>query len=45
MEDSVVHSVNIIKNHPLLPENTPVHGLVIDPETGKLDLVINGYEG
>jgi len=22
----------------------PVHGLVIDPGTGKLDLVVNGYE-
>jgi carbonic anhydrase len=44
VEDSVEHSVNIIKNHPLLPENTPVHGLVINPETGKLDLIVNGYE-
>lgn len=44
VEDSVANSVKIIKNHPLLPENVPVHGLVIDPETGKLDLVINGYE-
>jgi carbonic anhydrase len=44
VEDSVEHSVNIIKNHPLLPENTPVHGLVINPETGRLDLIVNGYE-
>jgi carbonic anhydrase len=44
VEDSVAHSVDVIKNHPLLPENTPVHGLVINPETGKLDLVVNGYE-
>ena len=44
VEESVAHSVDVIKNHPLLPENTPVHGLVIDPETGKLDIVINGYE-
>ena len=44
VEESVEHSVNVIKNHPLLPENTPVHGLVINPETGKLDLVVNGYE-
>lgn len=44
VEDSVANSVKIIKNHPLLPERVPVHGLVIDPETGKLDLVINGYE-
>ncbi|MBB6445807.1 beta-class carbonic anhydrase [Bacillus benzoevorans] len=44
VEDSVANSVKIIKNHPLLPENVPVHGLLINPETGKLDLVINGYE-
>ena len=44
VEDSVAHSVDVIKHHPLLPENTPVHGLVIHPETGKLDLVVNGYE-
>ena len=44
VEESVAHSVDVIKNHPLLPENTPVHGLVIDPETGKLDVVIDGYK-
>lgn len=44
VEDSVAHSVGVIKNHPLLPNNVPVHGLVIDPSTGKLDLVINGYD-
>lgn len=44
VEDSVAHSVEVIKNHPLLPNNVPVHGLVINPETGKLDMVINGYE-
>ncbi|WP_394239494.1 beta-class carbonic anhydrase [Niallia oryzisoli] len=44
VEESVAHSVDVIKNHPLLPGNTPVHGLVIDPATGKLDLVVNGYE-
>lgn len=44
VEDSVAHSVEVIQNHPLLPNNIPVHGLVIDPETGKLDLIINGYE-
>ncbi|MEB8646758.1 carbonic anhydrase, partial [Bacillus cereus] len=25
-------------------EEVPVHGLVIDPDTGKLDLVVNGYD-
>lgn len=40
---SIEQSVNIIKNHPLLPEGIPVHGLVIDPHTGKLDVVTKGY--
>ncbi|QOY33776.1 beta-class carbonic anhydrase [Anaerobacillus isosaccharinicus] len=44
VEDSVKHSVDIVKNHPLLPSNIPIHGLIIDPKTGKLDTVINGYQ-
>lgn len=44
VEDSVRHSVSAIMNHPLLPKHVPVHGLVIDPTTGKLDIVINGYD-
>jgi len=44
VEESVVHSVKTIKNHPLMPVGVPVHGLVIDPKTGKLDLVIDGYK-
>lgn len=44
VEDSVVSSVKIIRNHPLLPPNTPVHGMVMDPSTGKLDLLTDGYE-
>lgn len=43
VQESVHHSVELIKNHPLMPKDVPVHGLVIDPETGKLDLVIEGY--
>ncbi|OIJ11660.1 carbonic anhydrase [Anaerobacillus arseniciselenatis] len=44
VEESVSHSVEMVKKHPLLPKEIPVHGLVIDPDTGKLDLVVNGYE-
>jgi carbonic anhydrase len=43
VEESVKNSVDLIKNHPLIPEHIAVHGLVIDPETGKLDLVVDGY--
>ena len=41
---SVRHSVEMIRNHPLMPKSVPVHGLVIHPTTGKLDLMVNGYD-
>lgn len=44
IEKSVLHSVEIIRNHPLIPKDTLVHGLVIDPNTGKLHLVTDGKE-
>ena len=44
VEESVAHSVEMIRNHPLMHSDVPVHGLVIDPSTGKLDLVKSGYE-
>ncbi|MCJ2146850.1 carbonic anhydrase [Bacillus paralicheniformis] len=43
VEDSVSHSVNMVRNHPLMPSDVPVHGLVIDPKTGCLDVVEDGY--
>nr|WP_263325343.1 carbonic anhydrase [Neobacillus sp. Marseille-Q6967] len=43
VNQSVEHSVGVIKNHPLMPDGVPVHGLVIDPKTGRLDLVVDGY--
>lgn len=39
VRDSVINSVSIIRNHPLLPSNILVHGLLIDPDTGELELV------
>ncbi|WP_433747159.1 beta-class carbonic anhydrase [Falsibacillus pallidus] len=44
VQENVENSVSMIKNHPLMDKKVPVHGLVIDPGTGKLDLLINGYE-
>lgn len=44
VEDAVKDSVSMVKHHPLLPEGVRIHGLVIDPETGKLDVVVDGYE-
>lgn len=42
-EDGVRQSVKVIRSHPLLPKDVAVHGLLIDPCTGKLDLVVDGY--
>lgn len=39
---SVLKSVNLVRTHPLMPIGVPVHGLVIDPNTGRLDVVSDG---
>ena len=44
VQESVKESVEMIKKHPLLPKELIVHGLIIDPETGKLEVVVNGYD-
>jgi carbonic anhydrase len=44
VEESVEQSVKMVKNHPMFPKDISVHGLVICPETGKLDIVVDGYE-
>jgi carbonic anhydrase len=42
--ENVRQSVGVIRNHPLIPKDVPVHGLVIEPHTGTLEIVVNGYE-
>lgn len=42
VEDSVRHTVGIIRRHPLMPESVAVHGMVMDPATGKLTMVADG---
>ncbi len=42
IEKSVEESVSVIRNHPLLPAYVSVHGLTIDPQTGKVELVTRG---
>lgn len=42
VEDSVRHTVDVIKQHPLMPKHIAVHGLVIHPTTGKLTVVVDG---
>ncbi len=45
VEDGVKSSVAMVQNHPLLPNDVSVHGLVMHPDTGKLELLIDGYAG
>lgn len=44
VRESVENSAAIVRNHPLLPPGTPVHGLLIHPETGQLELVVDGFD-
>lgn len=44
VETSVKKSVETIRNHPLMLKNILIHGLIIDPNTGQLDLVADGTE-
>ena len=44
VQTSVRKSAEIVRSHPLMPKNVPVHGLIIDPSTGRLDLVTDGNE-
>lgn len=42
--ESVKQSVDAVRNHPLMDSKVPIHGLVIHPDTGKLDVIVDGYE-
>lgn len=44
VSESIKNSVSVIRNHPLVPKEIPIHGLVVAPDTGKLDVIIDGYE-
>lgn len=41
--DNILSSVKSIHNNPLIPDDIPVHGLIIHPDSGKVDIVVNGY--
>ncbi|KGR87051.1 beta-class carbonic anhydrase [Lysinibacillus odysseyi] len=42
VKTSVLKSVDLVRTHPLMPKGVPVHGLIIDPGTGRLDLISDG---
>lgn len=43
VEAGVRESVGVIRHHPLVPRDVPVHGLMMDSESGALALVVDGY--
>jgi len=42
VRESVLESVEKIQMHPLLPKDVKVHGLIINPSTGELELISRG---
>jgi carbonic anhydrase len=44
VEDGVRESVSVVRSHPLLPPDVPVHGMLMDSETGGLKMIVQGYE-
>lgn len=44
IQAAIKSTVSLIEKHPLMPDDIPVHGLVIDPKSGKIDVIINGYQ-
>ena len=41
---NVINSCTVARQSPLIGPKVPVHGLLVDTETGKLDWLVNGYE-
>jgi carbonic anhydrase len=41
---NVVKSAELVRLSPLIGKQTPVHGMMVDTETGRLEWVLNGYE-
>jgi len=41
---NVIKACEFVRNSPLIGANVPVHGLLVDIETGKLEWVVNGYQ-
>jgi carbonic anhydrase len=41
---NVFKACDIIRHSPLIGPNIPVHGLLVDTGTGKLDWIVNGYQ-
>jgi carbonic anhydrase len=43
-EESVLHDVQRIRSHPLVPNDIPIYGYIYNVKTGKLDEVVKATE-
>ena len=41
---NIIKACDFARNSPLIGPKIPVHGLILDTETGQLDWIMNGYE-
>jgi carbonic anhydrase len=41
---NVMRGVDFVRRSPVIGPRIPVHGLLVDTETGKLEWIVNGYE-
>src|SRR5207247_11407234 len=41
---NVIRGAEIVRQSPLIGAKVPVHGLLIDVQTGKLEWLVNGYQ-
>jgi carbonic anhydrase len=41
--DNVRQVVDKIRNNPLIPDDVPIHGLMFEPHTGEVSVLVNGY--
>jgi carbonic anhydrase len=41
---NVIRGVDFVRSSPIIGHKIPVHGLLIDIQTGKLESVVNGYQ-
>lgn len=40
-EENVIETVETIRNHPLIPENVPIHGVMLDIVSGEVEVVVD----
>ena len=43
-QQNVIRGVDFVRHSPIIGPRIPVHGLMVDTATGKLDWIVNGYD-